>query len=338
MAYRVGAEITGKEYTDTHSTNQEHPAYQGFSTGMFGPPLPSRPGEERVMAGPPGGPNRNAEGKELIGVGTLWLDMEFEAHAGRAPIIGNRKGKQEERVGGASSGMSVHKAEGIWPGNTDCSTNMPGLYAAGDSLGNMQTGALYAAIGTSISSCAITGKRAGIAAALYASQMDLTQIDEGVIEDLVEEFLVPLKRKGGYSPRWVTQLLQNLMMPYFIMYIKNGDRLEATLTLVEFIRDHLVPKIFAKDPHELRQAHEVRNMVLNAEMRLRSSVYRTESRGCHYREDYPQRDDPDWLAWVVLKEENGKMITFKKPIPEEWWPNLSLPVEKRYPHAFPTDK
>jgi succinate dehydrogenase/fumarate reductase flavoprotein subunit len=76
-------------------------------------------------------------------------------------------------------------------------------------------------------------------------------------------------------------------------------------------------------------------MVLNAEMRLRASLFRTESRGGHYREDYPQRMDPEWLAWVLLKEEKGKMKALKKPIPKEWWPDLSKPYEERYPTQFP---
>jgi len=50
-------------------------------------------------------------------------------------------------LGGSSSGMSVHKAEGIWPADIDCSTSLLGLYAAGDSLGNMQMGAAYSAVG-----------------------------------------------------------------------------------------------------------------------------------------------------------------------------------------------
>ena len=48
---------------------------------------------------------------------------------------------------------------------------------------------------------------------------------------------------------------------------------------VEYIRDNIVPKLTASDPHELRLAHEVKSMVLNAEMKLRASLFRTESRG-----------------------------------------------------------
>ena len=78
-----------------------------------------------------------------------------------------------------------------------------------------------------------------------------------------------------------------------------------------------------------------KNMVLNAEMKLTASLFRTESRGSHYREDYPRRDDPNWLAWVLLKEEQGQMKASKKPIPKEWWPDLSKPYEERYPFRLP---
>ena len=119
------------------------------------------------------------------------------------------------------------------------------------------------------------------------------------------------------------------------MYVKHEKRMQAALTLVEFMRDHLVPKLYTKNPHELRLAHETKNMVLNAEMRLRDSIFRTESRGMHYREDHPRRDDPNWLVWVLLKEEKGRMKTCIKPIPKEWWPDLSKPYEERYSVRFP---
>ena len=231
--------------------------------------------------------------------------------------------------------MSVHKAEGIWPVDTKCSTSLPGLYAAGDSYGNMQSGSIYAAIGMALSGASVTGARAGVSAAEYAKQAEKAEIAGEELERLKNIIYTPRDRKGGFSPGWVTRLLQNTMIPYYIMYIKKEDRLKAALTLVEFMRDHLVPKLTAKDPHELRLAHETKNMVLNAEMRLRASLFRTESRGCHYREDYPQRDDPNWLAWVLLKKEDGGMKTLKEPIPEEWWPDLSKPYEERYLVRYP---
>jgi succinate dehydrogenase/fumarate reductase flavoprotein subunit len=85
--------------------------------------------------------------------------------------------------------------------------------------------------------------------------------------------------------------------------------------MVEFYRDHFLPNLRAEDLHDLRKAHEVKNMLLNAEMKLKSSLFRTESRGNHYREDYPDQNDKDWLVWVVMeKGADGKMKLEKFPV------------------------
>ncbi len=100
--------------------------------------------------------------------------------------------------------------------------------------------------------------------------------------------------------------------------------------MVEFVNNHLVPMLTAKDGHEWRLAQETRNMALIAEMRLRASLFRTESRGTHLREDFPRRRDPEWLAWVKMREESGEMKLSKEPVPEAWWPDLSKPEEQNY--------
>jgi succinate dehydrogenase/fumarate reductase flavoprotein subunit len=239
--------------------------------------------------------------------------------------------------GGSAAGRSVHVTDGIWPINTHCESSVPGLYAAGDSCGTNVVGAVYGGSGFATAFCSATGTRAGLAAADYAISAEKPSVDEEELGRLKDHVRTPLERKGGFSPKWVTQVFRGLMVPYYVLYIKHEKRMRATLTLVEFLRDHIVPKLTAKDPHELRLAHETRNMVLNAEMKLRASLFRTESRGCHYREDYPRRDDPNWLAWVLLKEENGSMKLWKKPIPKAWWPDLDTPYEERYPYRFPEE-
>jgi succinate dehydrogenase/fumarate reductase flavoprotein subunit len=180
----------------------------------------------------------------------------------------------------------------------------------------------------------VTGARAGRGAAEYAAKTETVMVDAAELARLKKIIYAPMGRKGGFGPRWATQQLQNLMLPYYVWEIKHEKRMQSVLNLVEFLRDHIVPKLTAKDSHELRLAHETKNLILNSEMMLRSSIFRTESRGSHYREDYPRRDDPNWLAWVNLKEEEGRMKLWKEPIPEDWWPDLSKPYEERYPNRF----
>jgi succinate dehydrogenase/fumarate reductase flavoprotein subunit len=339
MAYRAGAEILGKEFIDTHSTRMDAPVGIPNMLGRN----KEVPDELKVLVGPRRGrPEVNAEGDMLperpaqaSHYGYTYLEREFEAHAGRAPIYTPTPDGSKEVVGGACLGMSLRKADGLWPADNHCRSSLPGLFAAGDALGNMQNGAVYALPGSAIAGGAVTGTIAGEAVAKEALEMGKLTVNESEIARAKQVVLAPLERQGGFSPRWVTQLLQNTMMPYFISYIKQADRLQATLTIVEFIQEHLVPRLFARDPHELRLAHETKNMVLSAEMRLRSALFRTESRGNHYREDYPCRDDPDWLAWIKIKEEHGQMQLIKVPVPKEWWPDLSAPYQQIYPFRFP---
>jgi len=335
MAYRAGAEITGKEFVSPSGTRADSPGWPP-SYIMF------THGPSAVM---PGGYRQatrliNAEGDEVPIRGMAWhggLDAHYEVHAGRAPLFHEDAEGRRRMLGGSGAygGMHGHATDGICPVNTKCATAVPGLYAAGDSMGTVFVGAAYSGFGFATAYASVGGARAGVAAAEYALQSEKPLVAEEELARAKKIVQAPAERKGGFSPRWVASVLQSILVPYFVMYIKHGERLQAALTNVDFMRDHLVPKIFARDAHELRLAHETKNMVLNAEMKLRASLFRTESRGNHYREDYPRRDDPSWLAWVILKEEPGGMKVFKKPIPEEWWPDLSQPYEERYPYRFP---
>jgi len=326
MAYRAGGELAGEEFIDPTITLAGSPSWYRMSE--FLPALVE--GEivfPRVI---------KADGAAFVldwckGVG-------FEAHAGQAPLLIESRddpARRAEIVGGATAGMTVPRTAGVCLSNEDCETGLPGVFAAGDSASTMQQGAIYYGLGWNMAGCAVTGDRAGKGAAEHACHAGAVDVDEAEVARGRDEMYAPSRRTGGYSPEWVTQLLQNTMIPYFTLMVKHGERLRAALTLVEFMRDHLVPKLYARDVHELRLAHETASMVLNAEMKLRTSLFRTESRGLHYREDYPRRDDPTWLAWVRIREEDGEMKLRKEPVPTEWWPDLSIPYEVRYPYRFP---
>jgi succinate dehydrogenase/fumarate reductase flavoprotein subunit len=79
-------------------------------------------------------------------------------------------------------------------------------------------------------------------------------------------------------------------------------------------------------------------MALNAEMNLRASFFRTESRGNHFREVNPRREDPTRLACVKIKDEQGEMKLDKDPVPKEWWPDLTKPYEERYATMLPMEQ
>ena len=146
-----------------------------------------------------------------------------------------------------------------------------------------------------------------------------------------------MKRTGGFSPKWTLQVIQEIVTPYWVLLYKKESRLQAALENIEFIRDNIVPKLVAYDNHDLRLCHEIKSIVLHMEMKLRASMFRKESRWYHYREDYPLRDDENWLCWVKIQDKNGEMTFTKVPIPEAWRPDPQKPYAERYPQAFPNE-
>ncbi len=333
MAYRAGAAITGKEFIDPHPVNALRPAEFNWNIKFGGTKLED--------LGPPHGPIINALGQEIRQRGTLYPDLEFEAHAGNAPLTFFPTRDSLDTmpwVGGGALGMSIHKAEGVWAKDLHGWSGVPGLWAAGDALGSMASGATYAAMGLSSANCAVTGARAGVAAAAYARSTASATPESGVVAEIESRLLAPSARYGGYTPHWLISLLQNLVSPYYMLHIKRGDRLAAALTMLEFQRDHIVPKLYARNMHELRLAHEAANMVLNVEMRLRASMARTESRGCHYREDFPFRDDDNWLCWLLIRQGEKGMTLEREPVPQAWRPDQELPYEQRYEWRIPGEE
>lgn len=367
MAYRAGAEITGKEFPSTFPSIATYPMWGRVTWGYINlfPELCTDGEGNRVS------PFSDYLGRESDTFRREWkLNLEFLVHEGKGPILWDLDAatpdaietarrleaaagfspEEHERIGldldkggkipvmGGPAGYSMGGAAGIWVCDVDGTTQLPGLYAAGDAAGTRHNGSFNTNPGLGTCPAAVTGRRAGAGAAEYALHAEEPEADGDTLQRLEQTLRAPMERTGGFSPRWVTQLLQNTVTPYFVVFVKHGDRLQAALTMVDFLRDHLVPKMMATDAHELRLAHETKNMVLNAEMMLRCSLLRTESRGVHYREDYPRRDDPGWLAWTKVRQVDGHMEVGKEPLPREWWPDLSIPYEQRYDLRFPGEQ
>jgi len=365
MAYRAGAEITGKEFSFWGLSPREV-IRQAEKKGK----TPVDPNDVNdimarfpfvsVQSGWPF-PNVNAEGGPIV-------FPPWEIHNGRGPVyadIGSyppemknwiarffkRTGTAEvDKIGldilkggklvvpaGRSGDQLFGGGCGIWPIDTNCGTDVQGLFAAGNCCATRGAGATYAAMGFGLVHAMVTGTRAATGASAYASgihDIDLQRIE---LSAAVSAISSPVQRQGGFSPAWLTQVLQGLVTPYFVTQVKHHDRLEPALKLVKFVNCHLVPKLKARDPHEWRMAFETRNMVLNSQMVLEASLFRTESRGGHFREDFPRRDDPAWLAWIKIKQECGEMKVYKEPVPEKWWPDLTKPYEERYPNMLPLE-
>ena len=90
----------------------------------------------------------------------------------------------------------------------------------------------------------------------------------------------------------------------------------------------------APDFHYLFKYHEVTGIAFLTRLFLLSSLARRESRGSHYRIDYPKRDDA-YLGWFVHTKGDGDAIqTEFVPVPVDRYPN---PVDRFYTDCFHFD-
>jgi succinate dehydrogenase / fumarate reductase flavoprotein subunit len=125
-----------------------------------------------------------------------------------------------------------------------------------------------------------------------------------------------MKNKNNLSPLDAIAVLQDVTAPMKYNLRRSKERLEEALGKLDGLKEKL-PSLKATDLHYLSKCHEVRSMTLCAELTFRAALVRTESRGFHFREDYPERDDKNWLKWIEFKQEGEKMTFLLKPVPIE---------------------
>lgn len=343
MAYDIGAKVTGKEWNDGHPANLEHPAavYDQWGPMLQGPPNITGVGVRHDLGVDlnysiyVNGPQKTVSGQPPFAMKPLaggpYRPDGFKQNG--PPSGGRPEGRRKGGPGGgdhkppgmggipsggASAGMSIHKSEGLVPVDASGASNIPGLFAAGDALGSYMAGGIYTQVGSSLAGSAVQGGVAAEAAASYAKNRAMPKLSQKKRREVEAEILAPLKRERGYSPAWVTQTLQGVMIPNFVLYIKKERLLSAALAYIEELRDHHQPMLTASDMHELRLAHETSNMILNAEMKLKASLMRKESRCSHFRLDYPEADPQNWNAWINISKGSDGVMTLEKQRFDRW--------------------
>jgi len=181
---------------------------------------------------------------------------------------------------------------------------MPGFYAAGEAACVSVHGANR--LGTnSLLDLVVFGKHAGLNAAAYAREASFQPLPDDAA-DFAREQLERLRAANGSEKvADISREMKAIMFDHVGVFRTQEGMEEALRRLRELkeryghIRVQDRGKIFNMD---LLNAWELGNLLDLAEVTTASALARTESRGAHAREDYPQRDDVNWLkhtlAWL----------------------------------------
>jgi succinate dehydrogenase/fumarate reductase flavoprotein subunit len=200
--------------------------------------------------------------------------------------------------------------------NENCETNVGGLFAAGEVAGGGHGANRLSDV--ALTEIFVHGAIAGKQAAQYAGKTKALPIDASVVKGLEERLLQPLLRAQGTSPFEIKKKVQSLAWKNAGV-IRTEDSLVAALREIQALREQELPRLCcrAKDREYNREwmdAIQLENIVTVLECIARAALARKESRGAHFRKDYPQSDNLNYLKNVVLSARQGELTLSWVPV------------------------
>jgi succinate dehydrogenase / fumarate reductase flavoprotein subunit len=225
---------------------------------------------------------------------------------------------------------------GLWVDNENQATNLPGVYAAGECEyqyhGANRLGA------NSLVSCIYGGALAGPASVRYAKNLEkgADSTSSSVFErervrqqDITDQLL---HQQGSENPITIWRELGDVMTENATV-IRYNAALAKTLTKIDELSDRF-KQINLQDRTQwanqtLNFARELGNMLILARAITMGALERNETRGAHYKPEFPERDDKNWLKTTKASYQSGKIKLEYEPVDTSLLP----PRERKYTAA-----
>ena len=195
-------------------------------------------------------------------------------------------------------------------------TPLPGFYAAGECACVSVHGANR--LGTnSLVDITVFGRRAGRDMARYVKESDFVPLPADAGCEASEEVNRLLSNNGSESAADIRAELQAVMMDNIGVF-RIEDQMQAAVAKVHELQDRY-RRVSLQDKGkkfntELLEALELGYLLDLAEVTAESALARQESRGAHSREDYPERDDENWLTHTLAYRTEGGVELMSKPV------------------------
>jgi len=198
-------------------------------------------------------------------------------------------------------------------------TNVPGLFAAGECAAGLHGANRLG--GNSLSDLLVFGKRAGEYAAKFAKENSLVAPSEAEIEAAYREAVEPFERPAGAQnegPYQVQYDLQNMMQAN-VGIVRLQNEMELALDVIGKLKARAA-KVSVQGHREYNPgwhtAIDLKHLLTVSEAITMASLDRKESRGGHFREDFPEKH-PDGGKYnnVISKSADGSMKLRREAIP-----------------------
>ncbi len=218
---------------------------------------------------------------------------------------------------------TAHYAMGGIPTDVDgrilvdaSNTPLPGGFAAGEVACVSVHGANR--LGTnSLVDLVVFGKRGGIAMAEYCNQVELPPLPENPTAGVQAELAQLMANTQGVPAAKLRKAMQEVMMMNVGVF-RTDQLLSEALEKVRELRKQFA-HVYVSDRGkrfntDLLETWELHNMLDLAEVTVLAALNRTESRGGHARDDYPQRDDVNWLKHSFIWQDGDNYRFGYKPV------------------------
>jgi succinate dehydrogenase / fumarate reductase, flavoprotein subunit len=346
LAYEAGVDLVDMEMVQFHPTGMVWPkkAVGTLATEAIrgeGGILLNSKGErfmrnyypQRMELGPRDVVARSIYNEIVSGRGTkhggVWLDV---THLPKAKILERLPTMYDQfkRIAGvdiSKEKMEVaptsHYSMGGIKVDSKCQTNVKGLFAIGEVAGQVHGANRLG--GNSLLGTVVFGKIAGREAAAQAAREKRRTVNDKSSSSLSSILGIKYKKDKRVAPTLfaVKQPLRICSQIQQVMQENAGIIREASKLRKGIKKISELEKIFYSKTSVLKSFKNYENVVSTWEVKsalivceavLRSASMRQESRGAHYRSDFPDRDDRKWKVNIYCRKSGSEMVLFKRPV------------------------
>jgi succinate dehydrogenase / fumarate reductase flavoprotein subunit len=197
------------------------------------------------------------------------------------------------------------------------SSTLPGLFAAGECAAGLHGANRLG--GNSLSDLLVFGKRAGDHAATFGRENRLGEVDLAEVDDAIRCALAPFERgsSDGAGPYQVQQELQT-MMQTLVGIVRAEPEMKRALKGIDRLKER-ARQVGVTGNREYNPGWhtglDLANLLTVSEAITRAAIERRESRGGHFREDYPEKDPAGATHNIVVRKgEDGRMRLTREPV------------------------
>src|SRR5262245_38484018 len=194
---------------------------------------------------------------------------------------------------------------------------LPGLFAAGEAAAGLHGANRLG--GNSLSDLVVFGKLAGEHAAAFAKKHGSARIDENQVNAAEKKALAPFERGAAGENPYTVQADLQAMMQDLVGIVRKESEMRDALEKLKGLRAR-AEKVGIVGNREYNNGWhtciDLPNLLTVSQAIATIAIERKESRGAHFREDYPEKSNEfSTFNFVIRKHADGTMQLSREPIP-----------------------